>query len=143
MNNLPIYSPPSNGEIRLISFPHGEVEDVIFTFKFFIKNFGNKSEVSFTLELNPLLKLTIIESPPLSPKVYEFDKNRCEFSHVTPEGYFANGSIKIISFGVKAGQFDDDFKNFFFDIECGLKNDAPHGIEGLFKLDNPEKPDEY
>lgn len=139
MDKAYICSPPVSTEERLINIPGDTEEDTFFTFHFNIRKTGNKVEVTFTLALNPELSGNeALSSPPAPPETYTFGRDqRCTFEHVTPEGYYAKGTLQIISFNTPIGQFDDNHKNFLFNIETGYADDTPHGIKGLFGLINP------
>lgn len=137
-----ICSPPLSSETRLFNVPDGDTSDVIFTFNFDIEKTGVKNNVSFTLDLNS--KLNVNEgqcSPPVDPAVYTFDANgSCSFNHQIEE-YYVKGNIKIISFNTPVGQFDNNSKNFLFDIATGISSNPPHCIEGLFELVVMPSPD--
>ena len=144
MDNTFICSPPVSTEKRLFHIPGGDMEDTFFTFHFNIEKTGKKSEIAFTLELNPMLRAgdeAELSSPPRPEKVstYQFaPKGQCFFHHITAEGYYVKGGIEVIKFNNAIGQFDENYKNFYFKIETGLIDDTPHDIRGLFGLINPE-----
>ncbi|PKQ60291.1 hypothetical protein BZG02_20035 [Labilibaculum filiforme] len=141
MYKTDICSPPLSIETRLFNIPGGELEDIFFTFNFNIQKLNTKDEITFTLDLNPsLCKEEVQSSPPaeFSVETYKFEPSKqCLFEHNTPEGFYVKGIIKIISFNNPIGQFDENRKNFLFDISTGHNDNTPHDIKGLFALIDP------
>lgn len=141
MYETEICSPPVSTEERILHIPGGDPKDIFFTYQFKIQKSGSNEDVSFTLNLNPALCMTKLDSsPPAEPEniSYKFRDNKlCAFSHETEEGYYIRGNIKIIRFNEPVGQFDNNTKNFLFNIETGHIANTPHSIEGLFKLIDP------
>lgn len=141
MSQTVISSPPLSTEIRQFNIPGDDIKDIFFTFNFDIQKIESKAEITFTLDLNPsLCKNEAQSSPPVNPEIieYKFDsKKQYFFSHNTIEGYYVKGNIEIISFNNPIGQFDDNYKNFLFNISTGHEEDTPHNIIGLFELIDP------
>ncbi len=134
-------SPPIAVEYRKIYMPvtsddEEDLTDVHFILKFQITpdQFGNLTIV-MKVELNPALQQTgAMASPPI-PQEYTFDKmDQCSFVYTTPEEYYIQGNITVKAITAPNGQFDNNTKNFFFDVTFGKVSDAPHAVEGLFLL---------
>ncbi len=129
-----------NTEIRLLNIPDSDNEDIIFTFKFNIDNTKKIPDVTFNLILNQDLRVGTEESPPRSDNnfVYTLGKEGlCRLYHVTDEGYFVKGIVKLIQLGNRAGQFCDNQYNFLLDLDYGIKGNTPYRMEGAFALINP------
>lgn len=145
MHKTYICSPPVVTEKRQFDIPDCDIEDIYFTFNFNIQKIGSKDEITFTLDLNPSLIVNRnLSSPPEEPKIYKFESNKfCLFNHTTTEGYYVKGTIRIVSFSNQIGQFDNNYKNFLFDITTGFTGNSPYDIKGLFTLIVPHSSNLY
>lgn len=76
------------------------------------------------------------------PMVFLFDKNgTCDFVYTEEGGWFIKGMIKIIHFQSPNGQFNNNTKNFDFDIIFGKVDGSTHEVLGLYQLDIPNVSD--
>ena len=150
--------------------PEEEKDDVIWTFKFDIKNKGSKSDVSFTLELNPSLdrstqnvstKMSSLQ--PANADDSDADKESNDNQPVNkPDSKppvinytFKDGTCNFVHLDqsgwyikgnidivqTSMGQFSNNKKNFDFDLEFGKTDSPPHEVLGLFQLEDMGKKD--
>jgi hypothetical protein len=131
-------SPPLLIELRSLTFPYldeSQADQVIFSIQFTIEETDSAiPEVTFILTLNELLQQAPQSSPINPPMVYKFNGKSISFSHMTPENYYAKGTIKIVGMDPPAGQFMNDKLNFMFDINFGKIGDSQHDLIGVYPL---------
>lgn len=133
-------SPPVPTEIRQIHLPDlgpDDYGDFMFFLTFFIWKVGQQLAITVRVELNPALQSS---SPPVYHE-FNFDGNLCEIFDCSIEDYFLQGSIEVVKMSPPNGQFDDNTKNFLFDLSMRHLSSPPQDVEGLFVLTDPNDPD--
>lgn len=139
-------SPPTDAEIRQITIPVVEnSEDVIFILTFTIQNVKKNPksttttlEITMEVELNPDLQSDLVSNSSSPPDGgIAFEDSICKPFVITLEGYELSGEIEAIPLSPGNGQFDNDSKNFLFDLTVKKNGRIAADVEGLFALTDP------
>ncbi|TAE17473.1 MAG: hypothetical protein EAZ95_06300 [Bacteroidetes bacterium] len=135
-DNTPAETPKGNVETYTILMPVIHEHEAVFILTFTITKDIESSYIESVLVVfdinkrNPRLRMA-----PSSPQPFAFQGNICVVPKFTIAGYSLSGTITIPVDSLHgSGQFDNNNKNFIFEIDVFQNNNMIASVRGLFEL---------